>query len=60
MHNKYLVVDESTVITGSFNWTSKAVTTNKENIVIISDDKTANDFISNFELLWNAFRDFTG
>lgn len=37
MHNKYAVIDDNVVITGSFNWTSKAVSTNRENIVIIRD-----------------------
>ena len=35
MHNKYAVIDENIVITGSFNWTNKAVNVNHENIVII-------------------------
>lgn len=37
MHNKFAVIDSSTVITGSFNWTISAAT-NLENIVVSSND----------------------
>lgn len=40
MHNKYLLIDDEIVLTGSFNWTHKAVNSNYENIVIIEDTKT--------------------
>lgn len=36
MHNKFCVIDNNTVITGSYNWTKNA-NTNDENISIISD-----------------------
>ena len=52
MHNKYLVIDDEIVLTGSFNWTHKAVTSNKENIVIIQDKNTTASFSQNFEELW--------
>jgi phosphatidylserine/phosphatidylglycerophosphate/cardiolipin synthase-like enzyme len=55
MHNKYAIIDNEIVITGSFNWTSKAVSTNRENIVIIRDRKIAADFTHNFDLLWTIF-----
>lgn len=28
MHNKYVIVDSKILVTGSFNWTSQAVSTN--------------------------------
>lgn len=34
-HNKLIVVDESTVVTGSFNWTTAANSKNAENIHVI-------------------------
>lgn len=55
MHNKYAVIDDDLIITGSFNWTQKAVTTNKENLVIIKDKQTASVYKENFEALWKEF-----
>jgi hypothetical protein len=48
MHNKFCVIDYSTVITGSYNWSYKAES-NFENIIITSNDTTlAEQFISEF------------
>jgi hypothetical protein len=40
MHNKFCVIDNHTVITGSYNWTQSAKT-HDENISIIQNNKTA-------------------
>lgn len=48
MHNKFCVIDYSTVITGSYNWSNKAES-NFENVIITSNDTTlAEQFISEF------------
>lgn len=48
MHNKFCVIDYSTVITGSYNWSYKAES-NFENIIITTDDTAlAEQFISEF------------
>ena len=48
MHNKFCIIDYSTIITGSYNWSYKAET-NFENIIITNDDTTlAEQFISEF------------
>ncbi len=41
-HNKLFVVDEATVITGSYNPTRAAHTINKENIIVIQSKEIAN------------------
>ena len=38
MHNKFCVIDNHTLITGSYNWTFGAYYKNLENIVIIEND----------------------
>lgn len=38
MHNKFCIIDNNIVITGSYNWSFKA-RMNDENILIIKDDK---------------------
>jgi hypothetical protein len=48
MHNKFCVIDFSTVITGSYNWSYKAET-NFENVIInYNDTSLAEQFISEF------------
>lgn len=48
MHNKFCIIDYSTVITGSYNWSYKAES-NFENIIITYDDSAlANQFIKEF------------
>jgi phosphatidylserine/phosphatidylglycerophosphate/cardiolipin synthase-like enzyme len=38
MHNKFCVIDLSTTITGSFNWTYSASRMHQENIIVIKED----------------------
>ena len=48
MHNKFCVIDHSTVITGSYNWSYKAES-NHENIVVNSNNTAlAEQFIKEF------------
>lgn len=48
MHNKFCVIDNKTVINGSYNWTNSAKT-NDENIQITFNNETfANNFIEEF------------
>lgn len=47
-HSKYLVADGSTVVTGSYNWTSAAGGENDENLLIIKDETIASQYTDNF------------
>ena len=48
MHNKFCVIDYSTVVTGSYNWSYKAET-NFENVIITYNDTVlAEQFITEF------------
>jgi len=38
MHNKFIVVDDKTVETGSFNYSAAAVKSNAENVIVIWDN----------------------
>lgn len=48
MHNKYCVIDEKIVITGSFNWSFQAANYNFENIVVIESPEIAKKFKKQF------------
>jgi phosphatidylserine/phosphatidylglycerophosphate/cardiolipin synthase-like enzyme len=47
-HNKIMIIDEQTVITGSFNFTKQAETSNAENLLVIRDAKIAARYIANW------------
>lgn len=46
MHNKFCIIDNRVLINGSYNWTYYAESKNRENILIIKDEK---DVIKAFE-----------
>lgn len=48
MHHKVFIIDESTVITGSFNFSNNASRSNDENILIIRDGDIAALFTDEF------------
>ncbi len=49
MHDKFTVIDRKRVLTGSFNYTTSAATTNYENIVLIESEDIARKFAEEFE-----------
>lgn len=52
-HNKVIVIDKETVITGSFNFTKAAETNNAENLLIIKSKELAKTYLDN----WNKHRE---
>ena len=55
MHNKMAIIDNSVVITGSFNWTSQAVNKNQDNILFIEDKKIAGQYTDYYNKIWESF-----
>jgi len=53
MHHKVFIIDNKTVITGSFNPTKSADNSNDENILIIHDENLAKKYLQEFERVWN-------
>jgi phosphatidylserine/phosphatidylglycerophosphate/cardiolipin synthase-like enzyme len=49
-HNKVIVIDDGTVITGSYNFTHAAQSKNAENVVVLTGNHAlAARFTANFE-----------
>ena len=48
-HNKVMVIDGETVITGSFNFTKAAEDNNAENLLVIHDKKLAERYTKNWQ-----------
>jgi len=51
-HNKIMIIDKETVITGSFNFTKAAEEKNAENLLILKNKELAKIYIDN----WNKHR----
>jgi phosphatidylserine/phosphatidylglycerophosphate/cardiolipin synthase-like enzyme len=49
-HNKIIIIDNATVITGSFNFTKAADEKNAENLLVIPDAEIAAKYEQNWEL----------
>ena len=47
-HNKIIVVDAKTILTGSFNFTKAAEDSNAENLLVIQDSKLAAEYAVNW------------
>lgn len=52
-HNKVIVIDDNTVLTGSFNFTRAAEQNNAENLLIIRDPDLAKEYIRNWQRRMN-------
>ena len=53
MHHKYAIFDDSTVLTGSYNWTRSAANQNYENIIVTDDARLATTFSNVFDKYWS-------
>lgn len=56
MHHKVIIIDSTTTIFGSYNFTDSANTSNDENLLIIHDPDFASYFIEEFETIWDEAR----
>lgn len=53
-HNKVMIIDEKTIITGSFNFTKAAESKNAENTIILHDNRPlAKQYADNWWLHWH-------
>ncbi len=55
MHNKFAVVDERVVLTGSYNWTTGAWRDNDENLLRIDRPEIAERYRQRFAELWEQW-----
>jgi len=54
MHNKFCVIDDEFVITGSYNWTTTADLKNDENVLFINSKELAKVYRMQFENYWQG------
>ena len=53
MHNKLMIVDNSIVLTGSFNWSSNGENNNNENLIVIKSTYVVSMYEEEFEKIWS-------
>jgi phosphatidylserine/phosphatidylglycerophosphate/cardiolipin synthase-like enzyme len=56
MHNKFCVIDNQQVITGSYNWSNNAENRNDENAAILYDNDRASDYSVQFRELYGGYK----
>jgi phosphatidylserine/phosphatidylglycerophosphate/cardiolipin synthase-like enzyme len=54
MHHKVIIIDEETVITGSYNFSKNASKRNDENTLIIEDRQIASIYLAEFRKIYSA------
>lgn len=54
MHNKVIIVDGQTVVTGSYNFTKAAEESNDENVLIIHNPEIAAAYMNEWKEVWNT------
>ena len=54
LHHKFAVIDNKTVITGSFNWSPSAAHTNDETLLVIHSPQLAQHFTREMDRLWDS------
>lgn len=54
MHHKFMVVDDLSLITGSYNWTRSAAKFNHENILLTQEPGVVRSFLKEFGSLWKG------
>jgi len=52
MHNKFAIIDNHLLLTGSYNWTFSANHRNDENLMVIDDPDVISRYQNYFEKLW--------
>lgn len=55
MHNKFMVVDDAFLLTGSFNWTFQAGANNQENLLVVDHPYYIESYQKEFTKLWKQF-----
>ncbi len=55
MHHKFAVFDGAKALTGSYNWTRSAATSNRENVLVCDDPRAVSSFSREFDRLWADF-----
>ena len=54
MHHKVMIIDGCIVVTGSYNWSWSAENNNDENVLILRSSKIAQEYLEEFNRIWEG------
>ena len=54
MHHKFVILDQQTVLTGSYNWTLESEDENQENLLILREAYPVEAYSREFDVLWTG------
>jgi len=57
MHHKFAIIDNTELLTGSYNWTRSAEVYNQENLIITQNTEFIRRFKNEFENLWKQMEE---
>ena len=57
LHHKTVIIDDDTVVTGSFNFSGNASRSNDENLMIIKDKDIARLYLDEWQRMWDNAED---
>lgn len=52
-HNKWIIIDGSALLVGSYNWTANAEAKNAENLIVLTDPPIITAYASQFQIHWD-------
>lgn len=58
MHHKFVIIDGKILLSGSFNWTNKAVVSNYEAVLVTAEQGLVKPFCDEFEEMWIKFKPY--
>jgi phosphatidylserine/phosphatidylglycerophosphate/cardiolipin synthase-like enzyme len=58
MHHKFMITDDHSLITGSYNWTVSAARFNHENILLTREQGVVTSYQNGFNQLWKEMADY--
>jgi phosphatidylserine/phosphatidylglycerophosphate/cardiolipin synthase-like enzyme len=58
MHHKFMISDDHSLITGSYNWTISAARFNHENILLTRETGVVESYRNGFDQLWKEMVDY--
>ncbi len=56
MHHKFMIVDNTKLLTGSYNWTRTGSDINNENILVTTNKRIVKAYVKEFKRLWKEMK----
>jgi len=58
MHHKFMIADNKSLLTGSYNWTVSAARANHENVLFTEEAGVVRSYLKEFDSLWKQMQSY--